>query len=183
MTTMPTLPYGRPFTRADLDDLPEDGHRYEIIDGTLLVTPAPRWTHQDAVGNLHVLLRAACPSDLRVILAPFDIVLAEDTVVQPDLAVAPRVTITDGDLPVPPMLAVEVLSPSTRRFDLPLERDRFPSAGIASYWLVDPLARTVTVLALDGGSYREVAVAAPGSPAQVSHPFVLTLDVGVVFAG
>jgi hypothetical protein len=115
MTSMTTLPFGRPLTRADLDDLPEDdGHRYELIDGVLIVSPSPRHAHQVVVGNLHLLLRAACPADLQVILAPFAVALADDTEVQPDLLVAPRSQFTATELPGPPLLAVEVLSPSTR---------------------------------------------------------------------
>ncbi len=85
--TVTTLPRGRAFTRADLDAMPDDGRRYELIDGSLVVTPAPLRRHQRAVGNLHLLLRHACPPELEVLLAPFDVVLAVNTVVQPDLLV------------------------------------------------------------------------------------------------
>ena len=61
VTTTTGLPFGRPLTRADLETLPDDGHRYELIDGTLVVSPAPRRGHQVVVGNLYLLLlRAAC---------------------------------------------------------------------------------------------------------------------------
>lgn len=66
------------------------------------------------LGELFVLLRAACPADLKVLLAPFDVALAADTVVQPDIVVARRTDLTSRDLPTAPVLAVEVLSPSTR---------------------------------------------------------------------
>ena len=69
------LPQSRPLTRDDLDALPDDGHRYELIDGALIVTPAPSRTHQTIVGELFVLLHAACPHHLQVLLAPFDVVL------------------------------------------------------------------------------------------------------------
>ena len=78
---------------------------------------------------------------LHVGLAPFAVGLADDTEVQPDILVAPRAQFTERDLPAPPLLAVEVLSPSTRRVDLLLKRDRYEEAGIASYWIVDPGAR------------------------------------------
>ncbi len=158
MTTMTTLPFGRPLTRADLEVLPDDdGHRYELIDGVLLVSPAPRHGHQTAVGNLHLLLRQSCPAGLQVILAPFAVALADDTEVQPDLLVAPRAQFTDRELPGAPMLAIEVLSPSTRRVDLLLKRDRFQAAGLPAYWLVDPDEPSVTVLELREGVYVEVA--------------------------
>ncbi len=109
---MTTLPRSRPLTRADLDAMPDDGHRYELIDGALIVTPAPGLPHQRAVGELYVLLRSACPPELEVLLAPFDVALADDTVMQPDLLVARRRDLTMRDLPTAPVLAVEVLSPA-----------------------------------------------------------------------
>ena len=175
MTPVTALPFARPLTRADLETLPDDGHRYELIDGTLLVSPAPRHRHQTVVGNLHVLLRAACPDDLQVILAPFAVALAEDTEVQPDLLVAPRSQFTERDLPGPPLLAVEVLSPSTRRVDLLLKRDRLQDAGVPSYWLVDPDVPEVTVLELRAGVYAEVARAAAQEPLRVEAPYALAL--------
>lgn len=171
MTFMSTLPFGRALTRADLETLPDDGHRYELIDGVLIVSPAPRYRHQAVVGNLHVLLRSACPPHLQVILAPFAVALADDTEVQPDLLVAPRSQFTDKELPGPPLLAVEVLSPSTRRVDLLLKRDRLQAAGVPSYWLVDPDALTVTVLELRDGAYEELPVADGGGVYDVERPF------------
>ncbi len=116
METVTTLPRNRPLTRADLVQVPDDGHRYELVDGTLVVTPAPAVRHQRAVANLLVCLKASCPDPLDVLTAPLDVALADDTVLQPDLLVARRGDFTDRDLPVAPLLAVEVLSPSTRHW-------------------------------------------------------------------
>lgn len=171
MTAVTTLPYARPLRREDLQRLPDDGHRYELIDGSLLVSPAPRIAHQAVVGNLFLLLRLACPADLQVVLAPFAVGLADDTEVQPDLLVAPRSQFTERDLPGPPLLAVEVLSPSTRRVDLLLKRDRYEEAGIASYWIVDPVGLTVTVLELEAGRYVERAAGAGDVPLALALPF------------
>ena len=178
MTVVITLPFGRPLTRADLEGLgetPDDGHRYELIDGVLIVSPSPQFRHQVMVGNLHLLLRQACPKGLQVLLAPFAVVLAEDTEVQPDLIVAPRSQFTRKMLPGPPLLAVEVLSPSTRRVDLHLKRDRLQSAGVPSYWLVDPAGPSVTVLELQDGSYVEVAHVVGDEACEVSAPFPVRL--------
>src|SRR6266511_3986985 len=123
------LPHGRPLTRADLDRMPDDGHRYELVDGILVVSPSPRRAHQRAVYRLWQLLNEACPPDFEVLGAPFDVVLADDTVMIPDVIVARRIDLTERDLPAAPVLAVEVLSPSTRRFDLMLKRSRFEAAG------------------------------------------------------
>ena len=99
MGTVTTLQRGRPFTRADLDSMPDDGHRYELIDGCLIVSPAPSRRHQRVVVNLTVLLHPRCPEDLEVLVAPFDVALSDDSVVQPDLLVARRSDLTDRDLP------------------------------------------------------------------------------------
>lgn len=175
MTSVIALPFSRPLTRADLEDMPDDGHRYELLDGVLLVSPGPRWSHQDVLGNLHVLLKLACPPGLAVGLAPFAVAFAEDTELQPDIFVARRSDITERDLPVPPLLCVEVLSPSTRRFDLLLKRDRYQEAGVASYWLVDPNAPAITVLELRDGVYEQVAVVRPGEEQSLALPFPVRL--------
>jgi len=82
MAIVTTLPHGLPLTRADLDAMPDDGHRYELIDGALIVTPAPSVGHQFSVGRLHLLLAAACPPDMVVLFAPLDVALAADTVMR-----------------------------------------------------------------------------------------------------
>jgi len=156
MGTVTTLPRSRPLTRADLDAMPEDGHRYELIDGALIVTPAPSATHQTIVVELVVILRERCPPDLKVLVAPFDVALADDTVMQPDLLVARRRELTERDLPAAPLLAVEVLSPSTRRIDLTLKRSRYEAAGCAHYWVVDPIQPAITAWQLRSGAYVEV---------------------------
>jgi Uma2 family endonuclease len=157
MGRVTTLPRSRALTVEDLDLMPDDGHRYELIDGTLVVTPAPSDPHQASVGELYVLLRAACPSDLRVRLAPYDVTLAADTLVQPDVLVATKAAITHRGLPAAPVLAVEVLSPSTALIDLNLKRARYEQAGVASYWAFDPVGLRLRAWDLAGGEYVEVA--------------------------
>ena len=165
----------RPLTRADLQDTPDDGRRYELIDGTLIVSPAPRIPHQRVVGNLHLLLHAGCPADLELFFAPLAVALAEDTELQPDLLVAPRAQFTDTELLGAPLLAVEVLSPSTRRVDLLLKRDRLQEAGCASYWLVDPDEPSVLVLELADGRYVERGRATGDERLEVTSPYPVTL--------
>ncbi|MDN5794854.1 MAG: Uma2 family endonuclease [Intrasporangium sp.] len=159
------------FTRADLDAMPEDGRRYELLDGMLVVTPAPSFRHQRIVGELYPVLRAACPPGLHVLFAPFDVALAEATVTQPDLLVAPREAFTAKELPVAPLLAVEVLSSSTRRIDLGLKRERHERAGTASYWVIDPSEPSLIAWQLDGGRYVEVGHAVGEETFEASQPF------------
>lgn len=174
MRRPPGLPPG-PITRAVLDTMPDDGHRYELIDGILIVSPSPRHVHQRASGNLHVLLRAGCPEHLEVLYAPFDVVLADDTVLQPDLLVACADSFTVRDLPVAPLLAVEILSPSTRGIDLLLKKDRLERAGCAHYWVIDPDVPNVTAWTLRDGVYVEAGSATGDQLLTVAEPFELTV--------
>ena len=178
MASMPTLTVpasSRPLTYDDLADTPHDGRRYELIDGTLVVSPGPVLDHQDVVGNLHLLLRASCPPELKVVLAPYDVKLADDTVLEPDLLVAPRAQFTRKFLPGAPLLAVEVLSPSTSRFDRLVKRERLQEAGCPSYWLLDPHEPAVTVLELEGGLYVERGRASGAGRLEVTLPYAVTI--------
>lgn len=171
MTAATGLPQGRPLTAADLETMPDDGHRYELIDGALIVTPSPAVPHQRVVGNLHLLLRAACPDEFEVMLAPLDITVSEITVLQPDLLVAPRTTLTGRKMVGLPVLAVEVLSPSTRLIDLNLKRAAFERARVAAYWVVDPERPSVTAWQLEGDQYGDGVVVAGDRPLRTDVPF------------
>ena len=175
MTAVTTLPFGRPLTRDDLAAMPDDGHRYELVDGVLVVSPSPVLRHQRLVGGLHRALHPLCPPQLEVVLGPFDVVLADDTVLVPDLIVVARDRLTERDHPGAPLLSIEVLSPSTRRFDQLVKRDRLQSAGVGAYWLVDPEAPSVTVLELRAGVLVETAAATGDEVLGLDFPFPLRL--------
>jgi Uma2 family endonuclease len=176
MGTVTALPRGRALTRRDLEQMPDDGHRYELIDGTLIVTPAPSPRHQAASAALYLRLAANCPDELRVLYAPLDVALDEHTVLQPDLLVARKTDFTARDLPVAPLLAVEILSPSTRRVDLALKRSRLEAAGCPSYWVVDPDEPSIIVWQLHGEEYVEVAHALGTEQIEVDAPYPLTIS-------
>jgi Uma2 family endonuclease len=167
-------PHGRPLTRADLAGLPDEGHRLELVDGVLIVSPAPSLPHQTALLMLAVRLVAACPADLRVVTAPFDVVIADDTVLQPDLLVARRAEFTHQELPGPPALAVEVLSPSTRHLDLAFKRARYETAGCPSYWVIDPLQPSIVGWELQDGEYLEVVRATGEQRVALTQPFPIS---------
>lgn len=173
MVLMQTPVQGGPITRAERDALPEDGRRHELVDGALIVTPAPSPLHQRAVSRLLVLLSQACPAGLEVMTAPLDVALAPDTVVEPDVLVAPRSAFTDRDLPGPPLLAVEVLSPTTRHLDLHLKRARYETAGCPSYWVVDPHVPALTAWLLEEGRYGDPVHVEGSQTAGVEHPFLV----------
>lgn len=175
MNAVTTLPWGRPLTRHDLHDLPDDGHRYELLDGMLLVSPSPTHRHQRAASRLVLLLGNACSPDLELLFAPFDVVLADDTVLQPDILVASARDLEDERVPLVPHLVVEVLSPSTRRVDLLLKRSRYEAAGVPSYWVVDPEGPSLTVLELVDSRYVETARAVGDAAVELQRPCPLTV--------
>ena len=181
MTVMPAptlLPQGRPLTYDDLAAIPDDGHRYELIDGTLVVTPAPVLRHQTVAGELYLLLRTGAPEGMRVFFAPVDLELAQDTVLQPDLLVVREADIGERNIQVAPRLAVEVLSPSTRLVDLNLKKARYEQAGCPAYWVVDPHDLTFTAWELVDGAYTEVARVGPGEEVSLQQPFPLSVRPG-----
>lgn len=150
-----TLPAGRPFTVADLAELPDDGLRYELVDGTLLVSAAPSKLHQRAAGNLFALLRAACPPGLEVFFAPTDYQPTSTRSLQPDLLVVSRDDPGTAAVTTPLVLAVEVLSPSSRSIDRVLKRELYEQAGVQQYWVVDADEPSVTVWTLVDRRFAE----------------------------
>ena len=144
---MPDL--ARRWTREEVLALPDDGNRYELVDGELLVSPSPRPLHQYGVAaffrRLDPYLREHRFGDL--LSAPADLDLRSGQLVQPDLFVVR----TDGrrlrewtEAGIP-LLTVEVLSPSTARFDRIVKRRRYQRSGVGTCWIVDLDARLVEV--------------------------------------
>jgi Uma2 family endonuclease len=181
---MERLPYAQGWTVADLDRLPDDGHRFELIDGVVHVRPSPSDEHQEAVGVLWALLRAAAPPGLRVTTA-VGVVTALDTFLIPDVLVVrgerPR---KQGDLPAGDvLLAIEVASRSTRSMDRWHKPHLYAIAGIPSYWRVelDPLhlvaCRLDTGAGESGeGEYVEIARVEVGDLFRASEPFPVQFD-------
>ncbi|WP_432947004.1 Uma2 family endonuclease [Kribbella sp. CA-253562] len=167
---MPWAPF-QALTRSDLELIPNDGHRYELVDGVLIMTPAPSWRHQIAVSQLLYQLMQVCPADLRVLTAPFDVAISDDTVLQPDILVARRDDFTERDLPKAPLLAVEVLSPSTRRIDLMVKLSRYEAAGCASYWVVDTDTPSLIAWEMQDGAYAQVTKVSGDEPARLRAPY------------
>jgi Uma2 family endonuclease len=179
MTVMTSvIPHGRPFTVDDLEAMPDDGNRYELIDGLLLVTPAPGWPHQEMGGELFFQLRLRCPADLRVLPAPFAVRTAVDSEVQPDIIVARYIDLTEKNLPVAPLLAVEVLSRSTRLKDRNLKKAHYERIGVFSYWILEPgrPGGALTAFELDArGIYQQVAHVERDEEFAATRPFPVTV--------
>ena len=171
------IPHGRPFTVDDLEGMPDDGNRYELIDGMLHVSPSPVPRHQIVLGELFVRLHAACPPDLLVMVAPMDVQPDRDNSLQPDVLVARPDDFGPKNLPVAPLLAVEVLSPSTRLYDLNTKRSAYEKMGVPSYWIVDPTAPgALTVFELDDeGRYRQHTHVEGDEEFAATRPFPVTV--------
>jgi Uma2 family endonuclease len=168
------MPRGRPYTVDDLDHFPDDGNRYELIEGSLHVTPGPAMPHQDAIGRLHLLLHAACPPEMKVWLSPLDVVFTRETVLQPDVFVLPVDAPSGKRVVTVPLLAVEVLSPSTRSYDQVLKRRVYEEAGVGAYWVVDTTRPSVHAWTWAAGEVDERA--AEGDEAlEVTWPFPVTV--------
>ena len=175
MVTMTVMPREAPdWTVDDLDRLPDDGLRYELLDGTLLVSPAPARVHQRAAFELGHLLRLVCPAGLEVAVAPMDWRPDNRTSLQPDVLV-----LANRDLDTAAadsmILAVEVISPSSRRKDAVYKRSKYEDEGVASYWIVDPDEPSVTALELRDGRYVTVCEATGDQQITLTRPFPVTV--------
>ena len=152
----------RKLTYADYCRTP-DGERYELLDGELVMSPSPRLPHQEICMELGALLHLFVKTRGlgRVYSAPCDVVLSETDVVQPDLLFVANERahiLFDGDnVQGAPDLVVEILSPSTANRDRTLKRALYAQYSVQEYWLVDPDARTVTVLRLGAAGFTVVA--------------------------
>jgi len=168
------------WTVHDLLDSPDDGQRYEILDGVLLVTPAPVPRHQAVLLELAILLRAACAADHQAFVAPVDWQPDGRTSLQPDVLVVRRDRIGEKNIVEPPTIVAEVLSPSTARIDRMIKMSRYAEGGIAQYWIVDPQGPSVQVFDLVDGAYRLVAQGRAGETVTVDGPLALTFDPAVL---
>jgi Uma2 family endonuclease len=175
---MATKPAFKHWTYAEFERLPvDDGNRYEIIAGELVVSPGPGLPHQELLGRLHVLLRPFVDAHRlgRVILSPFDVLFAEGDYLVPDLLFvrSDRASIVRGrGVEGAPDLVVEILSPSTSFRDRGIKRERYALYGVAEYWVIDPRAARIDVYRLLEDAERPTTVASgsldwqpvPGGP-------------------
>lgn len=156
-----------------------DGCRYELLNGEILVTPAPGTLHQRSVVRLIVLLSSLVPEGMELLSAPYDVVLRStdgDTTLQPDLLLARTADLTAIHLPGPPILVVEVLSPTTWHRDLGTKMAAYAQAGVEHYWVLTPTAPSLTVYRLrSDGSYEEVRHVEGSERAALTAPVQLTL--------
>jgi len=179
-------PSPKPWTYEDYCLLPEDGKRYEIIDGELFVTPSPKTRHQDLVRDLSYALQtcALSGSGGKVLAAPYDVYLTETNLVQPDvLYISPaRLSIvTEKNTQGAPDLTIEILSASTRKQDEVYKRNLYERFGVQEYWIVDPELETVKVYQMNSTtrSFDDAKILSAEKAHRLSTPLLPTLDLGV----
>lgn len=173
MTASTDFQFDRPLTVEDLDHIQDDGHRYELDDGLLVMFPAPTIVHQLVVHRLAQVLTEACPPDLLVVPGA-GVEVSSIQVRVPDISVS-RVhdIIFDEPLTKPPALAVEVASPSTAIYDRNRKKDVYARFGIESYWIVKPDFEKphLTAFELHRGEYQLVAEVSGGDAFRADKPF------------
>jgi len=165
-------PAGRPFTVDELDRMPHDGRRYELLGGVLVVSPRPSTVHQAVATRLIVALSAACPPGLLVVPEPA-VQLSRDTEFDPDIVVVRLEDVGGAKFTEPPLLTVEIRSASTAMVDLNVKKAAYEGFGVGSYWIVDPGPRTpsLTAFELRDGHYTQIALARGGEAFRADRPF------------
>lgn len=174
-------------TYKDYLAFPDDGQRYEVIDGEVHVTPSPTTHHQDVLGNLNDVVRAHVrTNDLgKVFFAPCDVLFNDDTVVQPDLIYISKARaniVQRANVAGAPDLLVEILSPSTAALDRSLKLQTYQKHGVAHYWLLDPERSELEEYVLVEGKFQAVSkLVGPVSFQPKAFPG-LTIDLRQVWA-
>jgi Uma2 family endonuclease len=170
---MPAPSKPKRWTAAMVREFPDDGNRYEVIDGVLLVTPAPRRVHQRAVARLQFALELwISGQDIGELLSsPADLELEPDDLVQPDIFICPvGKDWTDVRSLV---LAVEILSPSTERYDRGRKRRYFSHVGVPEYWIVDCEQRAIERWRPDAAAPELASTTLEWRPDGATRAFVL----------
>ena len=162
-------------TVDDLEAMPNDGRRHELIGGAIIMTPAPEVGHQRASRRLQSRLEAAWP-DMETFDAPIDVDLPGGQRVQPDLVVVERGR-SGKRLALPVALVVEIVSPGSAVHDRVTKLDVYAAAGISHYWILDLPAGLASCYILDGPTYRLVA---EGPVIRTTDPVPVTIDIGAL---
>lgn len=172
-------------TYSDYCRLPS-GQRYELIEGDISVTPSPSTVHQRLSRRIVMALVAWAESGGfgEVFNAPYDVVLSDRTVVQPDILYVSRdrnSIITKANVQGAPDLVVEVLSPDREDWDRVTKRVVYAQYGVREYWLVDPTSRTIELLARDDDGLRTLGVFGVHDTARSTALPGFSLEVGMLF--
>ncbi|HEY6168870.1 MAG TPA: Uma2 family endonuclease [Verrucomicrobiae bacterium] len=150
-------------TAEEYRAMPEDGRRYQLIDGELFMAPAPYRDHQDVSRNLGFILLKHLEKHAAGVLyfAPLDVYLSEHNVVQPDLLYVSRERtsiLTDLGAEGSPDFVVEILSPRTAKLDRASKRKLYAAHGVNELWLVEPRKKTIEIFRLQDDAEKPVKV-------------------------
>jgi Uma2 family endonuclease len=171
-------------TYEDYASIPADGKIYQILDGEVFVTPAPSPFHQRASKRLERQLERYFEDAGRaeVFNSPIDLILSPHDIAQPDLAVVTdRWSVVRRGIEAPPLLVVEVLSPSTERLDRGTKGNRYAAFGVAHYWLLDADTHRLECFKLVEGVY-ELVVSADGDTTLLHPDFEsLAIDLAAIW--
>jgi len=180
------LPADRPLTVTDLDLTPDDGRRYELDDGVLVVSPAPMPIHQRVLHRLEFMLETACPPEFELLPGP-GVVMSEIQYRIPDLVVvrSQSIAMADKNVTRPPELVVEIASPSTAHYDRNRKKTVYAEFGIPVYWIMEPhpARPSLTAYGLVDGGYAEVGRAAGGQRFVTRTPFPVEIVPAELVAG
>ena len=180
MSQPPTRPYT--WTYSEYARFPDDGNRYEVIDGEVLVTPAPSPRHQDVLGSLFIVLGQYVQRNrLGKVFPDIDLLFVSGQFLRPDLLFVPkdaRQGITDSGMELTPGLVVEVLSPTSSSIDRVKKPRRYGDFGVPEYWVVDPEEQVVWVWRFAAGKKEAERITdrITWQPAGASEPFALELS-------
>ena len=181
-----TQPASGAWTYDDLLALPDDGRRWEIIEGVLYEMSGASWIHQMLVaGLLRFWFGIADSVGATVVGSPVDVFFPGASPVQPDILLllpSNPATVSKRGLEGAPDLVVEILSPSTRGHDALTKRALYARAGVREYWLVDPDTRAIDVLAFDGENYHTAQHATDHDVARSHLLPELSIPLAEVFA-
>jgi len=168
-------------------ELPNDGRRYEIIDGELYVSAAPSIRHQRASVMLTTALSVHARTNRlgEVFAAPTDVLLANTSIVQPDILYVSRARrgiITPANIQGAPDLVVEIISPASTRTDKETKRDLYARYGVAAYWLLDPIEEWMQGYQLGDDGLYVLTATARGAETFAAPPFPdLTIQLAALW--
>lgn len=174
------------WTYDDYRLTPDDGQRYEVIDGDLVVTPAPTTTHQAVSKRIQFQLMLQIEARGRGVVfnAPVDVIFSKTQCVQPDLVVVASARtgiITPRGIEGAPDLVVEILSPSTDAIDRVRKMKLYVERGVREYWIVDATNHSVEVFEPGEDGYRTRSRFGPGDRL-MSAVFELDIELDPLFA-
>jgi len=156
-----------------LDALPDDGSRYELLDGEIIVTPAPSGPHNELADEIRTLLREGATDDF-VVLTGYQLKLPGEQRLIPDVSVVRAGAYRLHEAYEAPLIVVEVLSPSNAAVDLSKKMAAYAAFGVAHYWVAEPDGPAVAVLKLGANGRYELATEASGNGRLVvEQPFAV----------